>query len=273
VSHKTALIIGEATPVNRAIALALASEDFQIVLAYQDEAQAAQALVQEMELADFPCRIVHTLLNSPEAAEQATQQIQAEQGELQLMVWNAGLALAGGLIDIEAERLDLLYERNYRSALLAAKVSANAMIHAGSAGSIVLLTSLHGIRAYTSNLLVGSYAAALHRSTESLAMQLAPHRIRINCVAPSETASSTAVNTHFPESERIPLGRGLPEDIAQAVLYLGTDKARYTTGVTLKIDGGLSLPGMPEHGKGIGWNSPMPAPGLIHLIDQADFLK
>lgn len=258
-SHKTAIIIGEATPVNRGIALALAAEDFQIVLMYEDEAEAAQALEQEMRLANYSCNIVYGLLNSPEAVEQAVQQIQAEQGEVQLMVWNAGLAIAGKLVDVEAREIDRLYERNYRSAILAAKASATAMINAGTAGSIVLLSSLHGIRAYADNLFVGSYAAALHRSAESLAMQLAPHHIRVNCIAPGETAA----NTSFAESVRIPLGLGMPEDIAQAVLYLGTDKARYITGITLKVDGGLSLPGMPEHGKGIGWNSPMAAPSLI----------
>jgi len=260
-TRKIALIAGDPTPVNRAVAFALATEGYDLRLAYRSGVEAARLLEDEIAaLTGMRCESCQAALEEPTAAEQVLEQLGLEPGELRLLVWNAGLAEANRLIDTEPEQLDLMYRLNYRSAILFAQAAANRMITDGTPGSLLFLTSLHGIRAYAANSLAGSYAAALHRSAESLAMQLGAHRIRLNCIAPGIT--SRLADGHPEFADRIPLGLGTPEDIAQAAVFLGSDKARYITGITLKVDGGISLPGMPEYGLGQGWDSPMAAPGL-----------
>jgi glucose 1-dehydrogenase len=100
--------------------------------------------------------------------------------------------------------------------------------------------------------------AALARATETMALEFGPYGIRINCVAPG-AIDSRGTKTEFYKNlgSKIPLGReGKPEDVAQAVAWLCSGEASYITGTTLRVDGGLILPGMPEDVSpeaGYGW--------------------
>ena len=123
-------------------------------------------------------------------------------------------------------------------------------------GSLLFITSIHGQMATTSDFLYGGMKAALERSCRSLALELSPYRIRVNCIAPG------AVNVRgvpdsalkYPYSDIVPLGRrGTEEDIAQAAAFLLSEEASYITGETLRVDGGMALPGVPE-----GWADPHP---------------
>ncbi len=254
--RKTALIVGDVSALNRAIALALARDGCDIVLACQEPANEAERLRAEVERIGSRARVVRAALDAPETPERVVGEIP----DLALTVWSTGRPPAGRLADTEAEELDRLYALHYRSAILFTKASANAMIGTGTEGCILFVTSHHALRAYADNVMAGSYSAALHRTAESLAMQLAPERIRLNCVAAGETLPSSSEGADF--DEQIPLGYGRDEDIADAAAFLCSERARYITGAVLKVDGGLTLPGMPEHGRGSGWNRPLAAPGL-----------
>ncbi|MFB9280134.1 SDR family NAD(P)-dependent oxidoreductase [Cohnella cellulosilytica] len=255
-SRTTALIVGDASTLNRAIALALASDGRDIVLACHAPPNGAAELRAEIERTGASVRLVQAPLDAPETPERIVGEI----ADLALTVWSTGRPPAGRLIDTDAEELDRQYALHYRSAILFTKASANAMIETGTAGSILFVTSHHAHRAYADNVLIGSYSAALHRSAESLAMQLAPDRIRLNCIAAGETLPASPAGTEF--GDQIPLGYGRDEDVADAAAFLCSERARYMTGTVLKVDGGLTLPGMPEHGRGSGWNRPLAAPGL-----------
>jgi glucose 1-dehydrogenase len=88
---------------------------------------------------------------------------------------------------------------------------------------------------------------ALDRSIQSIALELAPYGIRVNGVAPGAITVRPATEYHEKLGKRIPLGRmGLPSDIGGAVAFLCSEEASYITGITLRVDGGLILPGMPE---------------------------
>jgi NAD(P)-dependent dehydrogenase (short-subunit alcohol dehydrogenase family) len=92
--------------------------------------------------------------------------------------------------------------------------------------------------------------AALIRSAESMALDMATHGIRVNCVAPGATAvrgSFTPEELSQGYAKKIPLGRkGTPDEVGCLVRFIASDEAAYMTGNTVKLDGGLILPGMPE---------------------------
>jgi NAD(P)-dependent dehydrogenase (short-subunit alcohol dehydrogenase family) len=103
--------------------------------------------------------------------------------------------------------------------------------------------------------------AALTRAAETMALEFAPLGIRVNCVAPGAIAREANTERGNKLGMKIPLGRmGTPADIGNAVAWLCSDEASYITGITLRVDGGLILPGMPEDispEAGYGW-------GIIH---------
>ena len=95
----------------------------------------------------------------------------------------------------------------------------------------------------------GGLKAGLQRASESAELDLAPFGIRVNCIAPGAILVREETERNREEGKKIPLGRkGLPDDIGRAAAWLVSEEASYATGITLRIDGGLMLPGMPEDG-------------------------
>ncbi|NLB90167.1 MAG: SDR family oxidoreductase, partial [Clostridiales bacterium] len=179
-------------------------------------------------------------------------------GGLDLMVNNAGVTYFEGLLDLTEEKMDYMLNLNFRNYILMMHESALYMAKHGVKGSIINITSSRSQQAYPEDGVYGGIKSGLNRAIESFALDVAPYGIRINNVAPG------AIRIRKPEEikdfgvdlpidfwdalgERIPLGRsGLPEDVANAVAFLASQEASYITGVTLRVDGGLILPGMPE---------------------------
>jgi NAD(P)-dependent dehydrogenase (short-subunit alcohol dehydrogenase family) len=168
------------------------------------------------------------------------------------MVCNAGLTRHNDLLNLEGELIDFLYNLNYRSYMLCAKVAAGDMVRRGEKGNIIFITSTRGLRAYPEDSVYGGMKAALIRSAESMALDMAPHGIRVNCVAPGNTAvrggySKNELSQGAPFIQKIPLKRsGSPDEVGYLVRFIASEEAAYMTGNTVKLDGGLILPGIPE---------------------------
>lgn len=248
-TQKKAVVSGGCLALVGGIAGQLAQAGYRVaVIGLADEAQAAAELggaywYRQADLAQ------------PLTPEQAVKDAAEALGGVDLLVCTVGVFPAGGLLNTTLEEMDNAHNLNYRSFLLQAKAAANLMIEAQKPGSIVFVTSNHGLRAYKDDFLYGSLQAALHRACESLAMQLAPYRVRINCVAHGELEGVTPVPQEEPDfAFRLPLQRReTMQELGDAILYLG-EKAGYSTGTVLKTDGGLTLAGMPEAPYGYGWD-------------------
>lgn len=250
---KTAFVTGGSRGIGRGIAERLAQLGYDIAFTYNTKLDEAITLHQTITAMGRRCFYYQASMEKPDTAERVTAQAIADLGLLTVMICCAGLTIHSNVRKLSAEDIDFAYRLDYRSYLLCAKSAARHMIERKIAGSIVMITSTRGIRAYPEDPLYGGMKSALNRACESLALELSPYGIRVNAVAPGATAVRGG---YTPEelcasafSQQIPLGRlGTPAEVAGLVGYLVSDEAAYITGTVMRMDGGLILSGIPAGG-------------------------
>jgi glucose 1-dehydrogenase len=174
-------------------------------------------------------------LADPAVPARLVEETVAALGRLDVLVNNAGVTLSKPALELTADDFDQLFSADVRGAFLCAQAAAHAM---GDGGVIVNITSVHEHVPRPGFALYAPAKAALGMITRSLALELAPS-IRVVSVAPG--AIATERNVEADELRReIPLQRaGRPEEVAAAVAWLASDEARYVTGASYLVDGGL----------------------------------
>ena len=174
-------------------------------------------------------------LADPAVPARLVEETVAALGRLDVLVNNAGVTLSKPALELTADDFDQLFSADVRGAFLCAQAAARAM---GDGGVIVNITSVHEHVPRPGFALYAPAKAALGMITRSLALELAPS-IRVVSVAPG--AIATERNVEADELRReIPLQRaGRPEEVAAAVAWLVSDEARYVTGASYLVDGGL----------------------------------
>ncbi|MCL6443983.1 MAG: SDR family oxidoreductase [Alicyclobacillus sp.] len=249
---RNALVTGASRGIGEGIAMALAEAGYDIVFCHHhDNANAAR--VKEVIESKYGrrCEWLEGDLSTETFPSELFQFAAAKLGTIHVLINNAGQSLFEPILDLTLETTNRLFGLNYRAPLLLMQAVASHLIQRNMPGSIVNVASTRGFRAYPEDAVYGGLKAALIRSTESIALDLAPYGIRVNCVAPGAIQvdpSERATRFYETLGKRIPLGRaGTPTDIGRAVAWLVSDQASYVTGTTLRVDGGLILPGMPEH--------------------------
>ena len=166
-------------------------------------------------------------------------------GGVDLMVCNAGIALAEDGPELSIEVFRKLIAINQEGALQSAQAAIAAMVRRGQGGSVVMISSMGGLRGASFTTGYGATKGAVNMLTAALADAWGPNNIRINAVCPGliKTAlvdSSPAVAQAMePMRQRMPLRRlGQPSEVGDAVAWLGSDYSSFVTGITLSVDGG-----------------------------------
>ncbi len=291
---KKAIITGGSRGIGKGIALALAAEGYDVAITYASKKEAAEAVAEEIRKKyGREAYCFQASLEIPGRGHEVFMQAVEALGGLDLMVNNAGLTICESIQNITEEKLDHLLNLDFRTFVVMMRDASRYMIDYGIRGSIINITSSRGERAYPECGVYCGLKAGLIHAVRAFALDVSAYGIRINNVAPGATrirtkAEMAAMETgdasdYFWRKEYedktkeitsdfwdelgglIPLGRaGTPEDVANAVVFLASEKASYITGVTLRVDGGLILPGMPEGfaGQGTaasgGWGRPEP---------------
>lgn len=261
-ARKKAIVTGASRGIGKGIAVALAKAGYDLAISYHSRKEEAEQLRGYIENTyQTNCYIFQAKLEETGAGvklfDQATQKLDG----LDLLVNNAGVTIFETIYDLQEETLDFLIALDFKNYLLMTREAACYMADHGIKGSIINITSTRGERAYPGDGVYGGLKAGLNRAIQSIAMDVAPQGIRVNNVAPGairirtkeeiqqDAGLKNTIPVDFWDSlgDRIVLGRsGLPEDIGEAVVFLASEAASYITGVTLRVDGGLILPGMPE---------------------------
>ena len=249
--RKRALVTGASRGIGRGVALVLAEDGYDLAISYCTKSADAQEVARVIRQEHGrTCHVFQADLSQPAVPGGLVAEAAAALGGLDLLVNNAGFTMFDHQLGDDVALIDRLIHVDFRACLLAATAAAKLMMASKTPGSIVTITSSRAERAYPQDAVYGGVKAAMRRTTESLAIRYAPYGIRVNCVAPGATEVSEepwARDFYGSLSRKVPLGRvGTPRDIGNAVSWIASEKASYITGITLRVDGGLILPGMPE---------------------------
>ena len=241
----TALVTGGTRGIGRAVVLALAAAGAKVAFTYRASADAADALVAELESGGTEAFGIQAEAADPAAAEAAVAAVVERWGRIDALVVNAGITRDGLMIRMTAADWQAVIDTNLTGAFHVCKAAYRPMMKQ-RAGSIVTLSSVVGV---TGNAGQANYAASkagLIGLTKSLARELAGRGVRANVVAPGYIATdmTAAVSEKAMEgvAAQIPLGRtGTADDVANAVLWLCSPAAAYVTGHVLHVDGGMAM--------------------------------
>jgi 3-oxoacyl-[acyl-carrier protein] reductase len=235
-----ALVTGASRGIGAAIARALAAEGADVAITFEKSADLADAVVADIQAQGRKAVAIQADSADVAAVEASIEKAVAELGGLDILVNNAGILRLANLADISLEDIQATIDVNIRGPIVASKA---ALPHLGKGGRIISIGSFFAERVPTSVL--GVYAAsksALVAFNQALARELGPKEITVNLVQPGSI--DTDMNpAHGPFGDTLrqitALGHyGAVEDIANAVVFLATEKARYITGTALTIDGG-----------------------------------
>jgi 3-oxoacyl-[acyl-carrier protein] reductase len=256
---KKAMVIGGGQGMGESTSrfLARAGCDVAVIDIERERAERVAGIVGGIGCRGVP--IVGNVLDDaqiPEIVGSAEQQL----GGIDVMVSIVGAAVWGSLLDTTASVWDQQFHLNLRYFFLCAREAAAAMIKRGSPGAIVGIASVDGQRSSPMRGAYGAAKAGLISLVQTMAVEWAPHRIRVNAIAPGHIVTPRLYDTpqrvDAYSRSLIPLRhRGETNDIGKAALFLVSDLASYITGTTLDVDGGLLAAnlfpqGLPGHNQG-----------------------
>jgi NAD(P)-dependent dehydrogenase (short-subunit alcohol dehydrogenase family) len=237
------LITGALTGIGRATALAFAAEGAKLVVSGRRE-EAGQALLAELKTLNIEAEFVRADVRIEEDVRWLINRSIERFGRLDVAVNNAGTeGLPGPLTDQSAESYAATFDTNVLGTLLSLKYELRVMSAQGS-GSIINLSSTMGSRGAAGASLYVASKHAVEGLTKSAALEAAPFGVRVNAVAPGPV--ETEMLSRFAGSadrmaamvQGVPLKRlGKPEEIAQAIVFLGSGKAGFVSGEILHVNG------------------------------------
>jgi 3-oxoacyl-[acyl-carrier protein] reductase len=235
---KVALVTGGSRGIGAAIAVALAEAGAAVAVNYRERADAADALVADLNKAGHRAIVVAADVSKAAAVKTMVERVSAALGPIDVLVNNAGIAIVRGVDDLTEDDFDRTITVNLKSAFLCTQAVLPAM-RAKKWGRIVNVTSGAARGAGAIGPHYNASKAGMEGLTRGYAARLVKEGITVNSVAPS-LIDTDMMSGRTDLAARIPLGRlGHPEEVAQAVLMaLGND---YMTGQTIVLNGGMAF--------------------------------
>ncbi|MGY2132158.1 SDR family oxidoreductase [Hymenobacter sp. HD11105] len=261
--NQVALVTGASSGIGSGVAVALADAGATVVVNYVGDAEGAEKIVAEIEGKGGKAIAIKADVSKEDQVQQMFRQTIEQFGTLHILVANSGIQQDATLVDMTLEQWQKVIDVNLTGQFLCAREAAREFIKRGvqqdisrAAGKIICMSSVHETIPWAGHVNYAASKGGLMLLMKSMAQELAPHKIRVNSIAPG--AIKTPINNEAwetPEAankllELIPYGRiGEVEDIGRVAAWLASDEADYVHGTTLYVDGGMTLyPGFADNG-------------------------
>jgi NAD(P)-dependent dehydrogenase (short-subunit alcohol dehydrogenase family) len=245
---QVAIVTGAARGIGKATALLLARSQHRLILSGRDAVVLAD-VAREVEAAGGAAFPVAGDVRESETAQALVDAAQTQFGRIDALVNAAGIAKNLPLLEIDLETWNNLFALHTTATFLCCQAAAKAMVKQGEGGSLVNLSSMAASMAMFTTGAYGAAKAAVSSLTRTFAVELAPHGIRANAVAPGPVGTEQLRCAYGPagyadRGRSIPMNRlAEPEEVAHLIAFLLSEEARYITGQVLTIDGGASAVG------------------------------
>lgn len=252
---KVALVTGASRGIGRAAALGLARAGADVAVNYHCPATAefgrhneedVRTVVAELEECGVRGLAVRADVSRADEVDRMVQHVVTELGGLDILVNNAGICPFHDFIDMPEDLWDRVHAVNLKGAFLCSQAAGRVMVRQGRGGRIISMSSISALVGGAQQAHYAATKAGIHSLMQSIAISLGPHGITCNSVMPGAILTDINAEDLSDETklarfqERIPLGRtGEPDDVAGPVVFLASDDARYVTGSSLLVDGGM----------------------------------
>lgn len=240
--NKKAIVTGANRSIGQAIAVAFAEQGADVLISYRTDERGAQRTIEAIEHNNCVGKALHADFSKGSEVERFFRQALEILGRVDILVNNAGGYNTTPFLELTVEEFESLFKIGASASMLLTQLVAKHMIREKIPGSILNISSISGSRPYPNRVAHSTAKAALNMLTQSTALELAPHHIRVNAIAPGATPYDESTILDPSVFFGIPLQRaGLPRDQANLAVYLSSDEASWITGQIFTVDGGQSL--------------------------------
>jgi glucose 1-dehydrogenase len=243
---RVAIVTGAGTGIGQAIAVRLGQEGAQVVVDYRDHPEQAQDTQQKLAAVGGKSIAVQGDVVSLSDSQNLVAQAYTQLGRCDILVNNAGIEKGADFWDVAEADYDAVMNVNLKGAFFLTQFFVKRLIDSKQPGRVINISSVHEDMVFPHFATYAASKGGMRMLMRNLAVELGPHNITVNNVAPG--AIATPINTKLLNDKteldallrNIPLGRmGTPEDVAGLVAFLASDEAAYVTGSTYVVDGGL----------------------------------